>query len=136
MEKTNYKWLARLVNRITKEGQPNNDSFSYYGHEVSLSSGTRDYVAVWIPDWRLDFSFDFWTKELIFTSYGEYEERDTIIRAFRAIYNDRWQTVKVFDEQLDEDKRHAELVLADEKLDDEDRGYYESELAEILEHEP
>ena len=38
--------IKKLINRVTKISQPNNDNFTYYGNEVTLQSGTPDYVVV------------------------------------------------------------------------------------------
>lgn len=93
MKKKSYKWLARLVDKITKNDCPNNNYFRYYGHIITLSSGTRDYVSVTIAEYdrgwernQIEFNFDFWTKELNFECYNDYDERDAIIKAFKSIY--------------------------------------------------
>lgn len=93
MKKKSYKWLARLIDKITKTDCPNNNYFWYYGREINLQSGTRDYVSVTIAEddrgWRknqIEFNFDFWTKELDFEDYNDYDERDAIIKAFKSIY--------------------------------------------------
>lgn len=94
MKKKSYKWLSRLVDKITKTDCPNNNYFWYYGREVILLSGTRDYVSVTIAEddrgWRknqISFSFDFWTRKLVFESYNDYDERDAIINAFKSVYS-------------------------------------------------
>lgn len=89
--RTNY--IQRLIRRITASSQSNNDSFVFYGHRISLQSGTKDYVSVTI--YRnadpyhgevASFNFDYLTKEL----YIEYAENEdvgkTIDKAFREIY--------------------------------------------------
>lgn len=93
MKKKSYKWLARLVDKITKSDCPNNNYFTYYGREINLQSGTRGYVSVTIaeddrgwPKNQIEFNFDFWTKELDFECYNNYDERDAIIKAFKSIY--------------------------------------------------
>ncbi len=94
MKKPAYKFIKRLIDRITSVNQSNNDSFTYFGHYVSLQSGTRDYVAVTIcrnsdmySGSRAEFSFDFWTKQL----HIEYAENDSLeealIRAFKNLYH-------------------------------------------------
>ena len=50
MANKTYKWLKRLIDRITKSEQANNDYFEYYGHRITLQSGTRDYVSVNVAD--------------------------------------------------------------------------------------
>lgn len=94
MKKPVYKFIKRLIDRITSVSQSNNDSFTYYGHFVNLQSGTRDFVAVTIykgadmySGSMADFTFDFWTKQL----HIEYAESDSmeeaIITALKKLYN-------------------------------------------------
>ena len=68
MKQKTYRFLNRLVDKITSKDCPNNDYFEYYGHKVTLQSGTHDFVDVTISDMdnrnQITFSFDFWTKEL------------------------------------------------------------------------
>lgn len=127
-KKKSYKWLARLVDKITKKDSPNNNYFWYYGREVTLQSGTRDYVDVTIAEvygggWHKNeicFTFDFWTRDLCFNSYNSYEERDAIIKAFRKYYDDRWDSVTVeYDEPWEEDIRPYKEMLGDDEYDQE-----------------
>ena len=63
MEKNKYNWLTRLINKITRKEESNNQSFVYYGHLVHVQSGTVDFMAVtcWLAflltsgqrNWRL-----------------------------------------------------------------------------------
>ena len=80
MKQKTYRFLNRLVDKITSKDCPNNDYFEYYGHKVTLQSGTHDFVDVTISDMdnrnQITFSFDFWTKELCFDGYNNYDERD------------------------------------------------------------
>lgn len=119
-KKKSYKWLYRLIDKITKSDQPNNDSFVYYGHLVTLQSGTRGYVNVYITDMyynhQKEFDFDFWTKELGFVSYESYDERDAIIRAFRRIYGKRCVSIG-YDEPWDEERNDLEPLLNDPDYD-------------------
>ena len=70
MEKNKYNWLTRLINKITRKEESNNQSFVYYGHLVHVQSGTVDFMDVTVcntadgGDVLASFSFDFWTKEL------------------------------------------------------------------------
>lgn len=73
MRQPRYNYIQKLIDRITKSGQSNNDSFTYYGHLVELQSGANGYVSVTLykTDDRYggelaDFSFDYWTLELHF----------------------------------------------------------------------
>ena len=128
MAKKTYKWLERLVDKITKKDCPNNNYFWYYGREVTLMSGTRDYVDVTIAEvygggWHKNeicFTFDFWTRCLCFNSYNSYEERDAIIKAFRKYYDDRWDSVTVkYDEPWEDDIRPYKEMLGDDEYDQE-----------------
>ena len=78
MKQKTYRFLNRLVDKITSKDCPNNDYFEYYGHKVTLQSGTHDFVDVTISDMdnrnQITFSFDFWTKELCFDGYNNYDE--------------------------------------------------------------
>lgn len=105
MKKPVYKFIKRLIDRITSVSQSNNDSFTYYGHFVNLQSGTRDYVAVTIykgadmySGSMADFTFDFWTKQL----HIEYAESDSmdeaIITALKKLYN----SIKITREKYDD----------------------------------
>lgn len=97
--RTNF--IHKLVDRITKDTQPTNDTFDFYGHKVDLQSGTTAYVSVTIYHTTdpysgevADFSFDFLTKEL----YIEYAESKKIGKAiedaFRGIYGHIKVTIK------------------------------------------
>lgn len=94
MKKPAYKFIKRLIDRITSVNQSNNDCFTYFGHYVSLQSGTVDYVAVTIcrncdmySGSIAEFTFDFWTKKL----HIEYADNDSmeeaIIKAFKSLYH-------------------------------------------------
>ncbi len=122
MKKKMHKWLERLVDKITKTDCPNNNYFWYYGREVTLMSGTRDYVSVTIAEndkgWRknqISFNFDFWTKELVFEGYNNYEERDAIIRAFRSIYG----RISVDDDPWEEERKFYEPMIDNDEYDQE-----------------
>lgn len=100
MKKSNCRWLSRLVDKITKKDQPNNDSFIFYNHRVTLQSGTFDYVCVTVQDMdyrnEIIFNFDFWTKKLVLESYNSECERKAIVTKFKEIYSN----VRVQDEVL------------------------------------
>jgi hypothetical protein len=127
MAKKSYKWLSRLIDKITKSDCPNNNYFRYYGRIVTLQSGTRDYVSVNISELdsrgfsvnQIDFSFDFWTKELVFSGYNNYDERDAIINAFKGIYNDRLERVRVTDYPWEEDEKLYLPMIDNEEYDQE-----------------
>lgn len=89
-----YKFIKRLIDRITSVSQSNNDTFVYYGQSVILQSGTRDFVSVTIKENEdvfsasiADFSFDFWTKKLIIDYAVNRELEKEIINSFRKFYN-------------------------------------------------
>lgn len=81
--------IKKLINRVTKISQPNNDNFTYYANEVTLQSGTPDYVVVSVKTEKenvLEFDFDFLTKELNITFADTDETLDTIINSFKELY--------------------------------------------------
>lgn len=100
--KNKYWWVRKLVDKITKTGAPLNNHFYYYDYEVYQMSGTVDYTAVTIStkyhpcQQIVDFSFDFWTKELHFVSYIDENIRISIIKAFTEFYDN----VNVSDETI------------------------------------
>lgn len=96
MKKPRYSYIPKLIDRITKSGQSDNDSFTYYRHLVELQSGTSDYVSVTLykTDSRYDgeladFSFDYWTLELHFVCTVGKVLTESIINAFRHFYAPR-----------------------------------------------
>lgn len=110
----NYKWLARLIDKITKSEQSNNDYFTYYGHQITLQSGTCDYVDVYIDN-KINFAFDFWTKELDFFDYNCYDERDAIIKAFKRYYGH----ISITDQPWDEEVKFYESMIDNDEYDQE-----------------
>lgn len=123
MAKKTYKWLARLIDKITKSDCPNNNFFLYYGREVNLQSGTRDYVSVTISEddggWHrneISFNFDFYYKELNLESYSCWNERDAIINAFRSIYG---RIVIGFDSPWDEEEKFYLPLVDNDEYDQE-----------------
>lgn len=96
MKKPRYNYIQKLIDRITKSGQSDNDCFTYYGHLVELQSETSDYVSVTLykTDDRYcgelaDFSFDYWTLELHFVWTVGKNMTESIINAFRHFYAPR-----------------------------------------------
>lgn len=119
MAKKNYKWLARLIDKITSADCPNNNHFRYYGREVDLQSGMRNYVSVCVNDGKntIDFSFDFLTKELTLESYESYAERDAIIKALKSWYN------KIYinnDAPYEEELKFYEQMVGNDEYDQEE----------------
>lgn len=131
MKTKKYNWLARLINRITKSEQSNNDYFNYYGHRITLQSGTRDYVDVHISDMdyknQVNFTFDFWTYDLVFFQYNEYEERDAIVRAFKEYYGH----IDITDEPWDEEVKFYEPMIDNDEYDQES---VKREYNELMNH--
>lgn len=109
-KKPSYKWIYRLIDKITQSDSPNNNDFTFYGHHINQSSGKVDYTSVTIwedTQYRhelADFSFDYWTKELHFESYRDYAIRNTIVAAFVRCYD----SVRVSDETIEEVRRENE----------------------------
>lgn len=135
MKKKSYKWLARLIDKITKTDCPNNNYFWYYGREINLQSGTRDYVSVTIAEddrgWRknqIEFNFDFWTKELDFECYNNYDERDAIIKAFKSIYG----RISIENDAPWEEEKKFYLPMIDNDEYDQEKIW--KEYRELLSH--
>ena len=124
MKKKPHKWLERLVDKITKDTQPNNDYFVYYNHNVTLQSGTVDYVGVTIQDLdsrnQISFNFDFWTCELVFECYNDYDERDAIIKGFKSIYNGPLHRVRVIDEPWQDEMEFLKPMLGNDEYDQDE----------------
>ncbi len=120
MKKKPHKWLERLVDKITKDTQPNNDYFVYYNHNITLHSGTVDYVGVTIQDLDLrneiDFNFDFWTYELVFECYNNFDERDAIVNAFRKIYG----RLNIVDDPWEEEMKPIKEMLGNDEYDQDE----------------
>lgn len=118
MAKKNYKWIARLIDKITKTDCPNNNHFYFYGREVNLQSGMGDYMDVYVTNGRssINFNFDFFTKDLCLESYENYEQRDAIIKAFRSIYS----RVNIdLDQPWDEEEKFYLPMLDNDEYDQE-----------------
>lgn len=83
--------IKKLVNRITRKSQSNNDTFIYYGNNVTLQSGTSDFAVVSVKDFNacknvMEFDVDYLTKELNITFYDTEETYETLVQAFKNIY--------------------------------------------------
>ena len=94
MRPPKHRWIDRLIDRTTSVNQSNNDTFTFYGHSVTLLSGTRDYVDVTVNTTTdlyspsiAEFTFDFWTKELVIEYCGDEQIEKVIVSAFKRIYN-------------------------------------------------
>ncbi len=110
MRQPGHNYIQKLIDRITKSGRSNNDSFTYYRHLVELQSGTDGYVSVTLYktgnryDGELaDFSFDYWTLELHFVCTVGKALTESIISAFRHFYAPRQIRVS-YDEYEYEDE--------------------------------
>jgi hypothetical protein len=102
-----------------------------------LSSGTRDYVSVTIAEddrgWQknqIEFNFDFWTKELDFECYNDYDERDAIIKAFKSIYGGNNISVEYDAPWEEEEKFYLPMIDNDEY----DQESIMREYNELLSH--
>ena len=97
MNRKRYNHINRLVDKITTSPS-NNMEFCYYGHLVSLQSGTTDYVAVTLYNTTdrysgelADFDFDYWTHKL----HVEYAESDRLFRAIEKAFKSIYSGVRV-----------------------------------------
>ena len=114
------KWLPRLLDKITKTTTPNNSEFTYYGHKVTMLSGTTDYTDVTIQDKRgntiLDFSLDFLTKECDICGYTDYNLRDSLVNTLNKLYDGR---MRFTDHFLECELNFYEPMLGDDEYDQE-----------------
>lgn len=109
-----FSSIKRLINKITKNDAPLNDSFYYYNYKILQYSGTVDYTDVTIMDYEGDkvictFTFDFLTKELNFEDYKTVEIRNVIIKAFKEYYEG--VKLNITDELLDEEIKDLKNTL-------------------------
>lgn len=100
-----YKWIGRLIQRITRKEQSCNDTFYFYGHMVVLQSGTKDYMDIMVynggDQWSgmlAEFTFDFWTYELDVLFVEDDDLGKTIARSFKDIYGGRVAVSTAHDE--------------------------------------
>lgn len=94
--KQNFGFTRKLIEKITRSSQLNNDEFDFYRHKVVLESGTVDYVSVTVYNTTdrysgvmVAFDFDYWTYRLSFTSSLSRKLTDAVTEAFRRIYGNR-----------------------------------------------
>ncbi len=90
--KTNY--LRRLVERVTCARQCLNDTFTYYGHRVTLRSCMRAFVVVTVhtadseqSPALTEFDFDFYTHKLHFDHSAHLAVTTAIVEAFDERYD-------------------------------------------------
>lgn len=87
-----YRNIKRLIDKLTRTEQPNNDVFDYYEFYVVKQSGTRDYFSVDVSlkenqyDYVASFSFDYWTKEVHITDAVNDDVIMNIIEGFDNLY--------------------------------------------------
>ena len=62
------KWIEMMVKKLTARYMSLNKQFKVQRHTIVCQSGMEDYVSVTI-DCTESFSFDFWTKELLSSTY-------------------------------------------------------------------
>lgn len=111
-----YRWIERLIDKITLNNQNNNDFFTFFGHEIVLQSGTTDFMDVCIRKKSIElvrFDFDFLTMELHFDAYKDYKTRDSVISGFKKCY----KKIKIIDDPWEEKKDELIETLRDEDCD-------------------
>lgn len=91
-ENKTYRNIKRLIDKLTRNEQPNNDVFDYYEFYVVKQSGTSDYFNVDVSlkenqyDYVASFSFDYWTKEVHITDAVNDDVIMNIIEGFDNLY--------------------------------------------------
>ncbi len=93
MRTRTYKYVGRLVHRITRKAQPLNDAFRYYGRNIVLQSGMKEFVVVTVKEIddrhfgdTLEFDYDFMTHKLFFNSTQCRKMTERVIDGFKEIY--------------------------------------------------
>lgn len=114
----NYKWIDRLIDKITKDNFPNNISFKYYGNDIHCTSGTNGYVNVYSPN-LFEFSLDYWTKQLYISMYSNEYLCNKIVRSFKTLYGEKNLNLYVADDTLEGIKHIEENQLNNEEYDQE-----------------
>ena len=106
MKKLSYK---KLVRKITDNRTNLNSQFYFYNYEITLLSGTVDYVNIVVRnesiEYYLQFSFDFWTKELVFFTYNI--DILKIIEFFKFFYGGNISVCFDFTIEFDENKKYT-----------------------------
>ena len=94
MRPRTYKYIRRLVERITRSSQSLNDSFDYYKRQVTLQSGMRDLMVVIVTETddrlfgsQLCFDLDFDLSELNIEATQCRKMTNRLIEAFRELYS-------------------------------------------------
>lgn len=118
-----YRWIERMIDKITKYDFNNNISFNYYGHIIHCTSGTIAFTSVYCQD-MFDFSFDYWTKKLVIAMYSNEYVCNTIVRTFKRIYGEK--NIKLIFES-DETENEIKRIKKEELNNDE----YDQELVKV-----
>ena len=110
MKALSYK---KLIRKITDNKISLNSQFNFYNYEITLLSGTFDYVNVIVRndsiDYYLQFSFDFWTKKLVFYNY--HIDILKILEYFKFFYGGNIPVCFDFIFEFDENKRYTKQEL-------------------------
>ncbi len=77
--------IKKLINKITKANQNPNDSFCFMNQQIHCTSGTEDYINVSSGS-VFNFSFDFWTKELVIFYIDSEKMKTSLTDSFKKIY--------------------------------------------------
>lgn len=90
MAKEQYRYLVRLIEKITRKDFPSNTSFLFYGHHIDVLSGCRDFISVSVHENSdtysreiASFDFDFDLKDLVLEGYLDDEMKEAIIQGFK-----------------------------------------------------
>lgn len=93
-----YKWIERLINKVTNNKTPNNTTFQFYGHEIVLQSSTPDFTRVIVNGQDkggitkniMDFSLDFLTKKCTANYMQIPEFLDSVKSGLNNAYQENW----------------------------------------------
>lgn len=93
MKPKTYKYVERLIKRISRKSQSLNDSFTYYRRTVVLQSCMRDFCVVIVTETddrhfgnTLEFDVDFDTMKVRFQSTQCRKMTDRVIETFKYLY--------------------------------------------------
>ena len=114
-----YDEISRVLAALDDDTKKNVNLSVYSGLLMDFMEHPDD-VTIYDGHSQICFNFDFWTKELCLESYETYTQRDVIIKAFRRIYNSRFEQVSIaVDEPWDDDIKPYRDMMGNDEYDQE-----------------